>query len=334
MRLITAHPHLELTWVSGNSTAGKRLAEVLPSVCGVPALAELTIDKFAAERVGELAKELDVVFTALPHAESARVGALFYRAGVIVVDLSADYRFEDVGTYETWYGEHPEKELVAEARYGLVEWHRRELEGARLIASPGCYVTSAVLALGPLLHEDLIDPESIVVDAKSGVSGAGRAAKPSTHLPEAAEGIRPYKVAGTHRHTPEIEQELSRIAKRDVRVLFTPQLAPMSRGILACAYAKAKPKTTADRCRDAARAQYEPGLVGVLDDGQLPDTLWVRGTARALVSYALDERTNTVLAFCVLDNLSKGASSQAIQAFNVSRGWPEDTGLPVVAQFP
>ncbi len=334
VRLIIGHPHLELTWVSGNSTAGKRLAEVLPSVRGVAALEGLTIDKFAQERVPQLAEELDVVFTALPHAESARVGALFHRAGVVVVDLSADYRLKDVATYEEWYGRHPEKELIAQARYGLVEWHRGELAGATLIASPGCYVTAAVLALGPLLHGDLIDPSTIVIDAKSGVSGAGRAPRQSTHLPEAAEGIRPYKVAGGHRHTPEIEQELSAIAGQDVKVLFTPQLAPMSRGILACTYAKARPGTTVARCRDAARAQYHPGLVTVLDAGQLPDTLWVRGTARAMVSYAVDERTNTVLGFCVLDNLSKGASSQAIQAFNVSRGWPEETGLPLVAQFP
>lgn len=334
VRLVANHPRLKLVWTSGHSTAGRALGDVLPSVRGVRGLGDLTIDKLDAERVDDLKELLDVVFTALPHAESARVGALFYRAGVQVVDLSADYRLKDCDTYESWYGPHPEKELLAEACYGLVEWRRQELAGARLIASPGCYVTAALLPLAPLLASRLIDDSQIVIDAKSGVSGAGRKPSASTHLPEAAEGIRPYKVAGKHRHTPEIEQELSRIAGHEVRVLFTPQLAPMSRGILSCAYARATAGTDADKCRDAARAHYGDGLVTVLDEGQLPDTLWVRGTARALVSYELDPRTQTVLAFCALDNLAKGASSQAIQALNVSRGWPEELGLPLIAQFP
>ncbi len=334
VRLVSAHPKLSLQWVSGASTAGKTLGEVLPSVRGVTGLAELVIEEFRPEDVETLKQRLDVVFTALPHAESARVGALFFRAGVQVVDLSADYRFEDIATYESWYGEHPEKGLLSQARYGLVEWHRDELQHARLIAAPGCYVTASVLALGPLLDQKLIETSPIIVDAKSGVSGAGRKAKPSTHLPETAEGIRPYSVAGAHRHTPEIEQELSRIAGQAIKIVFTPQLAPFSRGILACCYATGRPGVSAQACRDAARAAYGQGLVAVLDDGQLPDTLWVRGSARAMVSYAYDARTNLVLAFSVLDNLSKGASAQAIQALNASRGWPDETGLPLLAQFP
>jgi N-acetyl-gamma-glutamyl-phosphate reductase len=325
---------LALAWVSGHSTAGKRLGDVLPNLRGLHDLAYLPIESFEPGLVTELAKRLDVVFTALPHAESARVGAHFFRAGVQVVDLSADYRFGDVATYEKWYGAHPERELLPQAEYGLVEWHRPDLVGKRLIAAPGCYVTAAVLALGPLLEGDLIERGNIVIDAKSGVSGAGRKPGPATHLPESSEGIRPYKVAGSHRHTPEIEQELSIIAGEPIRVLFTPQLAPFSRGILTCAYARAKPGATAERCREQARNRYGQGLVTVLEDGQLPDTLWVRGTARAMVSYALDERTGMILAFSVLDNLSKGASAQAIQALNVAREWPEGLGLPLIAQFP
>jgi N-acetyl-gamma-glutamyl-phosphate reductase len=334
VRIISAHPELELVWVSGQSTVGKRLGEVLPSVRGVAALEGLLVEGFSDEKVGELKNTLDVVFTALPHAESARVGALFYRAGVQVVDLSADYRFKDVATYTEWYGPHPEAALCAEARYGLVEWHRAELEGARLIAVPGCYPTSAILPLAPLLAKGLIEPDGLIIDSKSGVSGAGRKPLPSTHLPETAEGVRPYKVAGTHRHTAEIEQELSRVAGRALKVLFTPQLMPMTRGILSCAYARPKAGTTADVCRAAAREFYGKGLVGVLDADQLPDTLWVRGTARAHVAYAHDTRTNMIIAFGTLDNLAKGASAQAIQALNVARGWPEELGLPIVAQFP
>jgi N-acetyl-gamma-glutamyl-phosphate reductase len=334
VRLIATHPELALTWVSGQSTAGKRLGEVLPSVRGVPSLEALEVAPFVEGEVAALAKNLDVVFTALPHAESARVGALFFRAGVQVVDLSADYRFEDLATYESWYGPHPEKDLLGEARYGLVEWHRDELPGARLIAAPGCYVTAAVLPLAPLLAKGLIEKHPIIIDAKSGVSGAGRKPLPSTHLPEAAEGMRPYKVAGGHRHTAEIEQELSRAAGQAVTVLFTPHLAPMSRGILSVAYATPKAGVTAEQCRAAASEHYQQGLVSVLPKGQLPDTLWVRGTARAHVAYEHDTRTNTILAIGALDNLAKGASAQALQALNVARGWPEALGLPLVAQFP
>lgn len=334
VRIIALHPELKLTWVSGQSTVGKRLGEVLPSVRGVAELEGLEVQALVDEQVATLAKTLDVVFTALPHAESARVGAMFYRAGVQVVDLSADYRLKDLATYESWYGPHPEAALLPEARYGMVELHRDELLGARLIAAPGCYVTAAVLPIAPLLAKGLIETQPIIIDAKSGVSGAGRKPLPSTHLPEVAEGLRPYKVAGTHRHTVEIEQELSRAAKQDITVLFTPQLAPMSRGILSIAYLKPKAGITADECRAAASEQYGQGLVSVLPKGQLPDTLWVRGTARAQIAYEFDRRTGTILAMSALDNLAKGASAQAIQALNVARGWPEALGLPLVAQFP
>lgn len=334
VRLLAAHPRLELTWVAGRSSAGKPLATVLPHLRGLSRLGALEIEAFDPARADEVAKRIDVVFTALPHAESARIGAALYRAGLQVVDLSADFRLRDVATYERWYGPHPEPELLEHARYGLVEWRREELRDARLIAAPGCYPTSAILALGPLLKAGLVEPQGLIIDSKSGVSGAGRSASASTHFPECGEGLRPYKVAGAHRHTGEIEQELGRIAGTDLRVLFTPQLVPMTRGILTVAYAQAKPGVTLNQCREAACSQYDTEMVTVLGPGELPDTLWVRGSARALVSYAFDERTQRVLAFCAEDNLAKGASAQAIQALNVARGWPESLGLPLVAQFP
>ena len=218
--------------------------------------------------------------------------------------------------------------------YGLPELHRRELAGARLIAAPGCYPTSCILPLAPLLRAGLIERNGIIIDSKSGVSGAGRTPGPAYHLPETAEGIRPYKIAGAHRHLPEIEQELSLAAGATLQVVFTPQLAPMTRGILSIAYARLLPGKTADDCRAAARELYREGLVSVLDDGVLPDTLWVRGSARAHVAYALDTRTSTIIAMGTIDNLAKGASAQALQALNVSMGWPDATGLPEVAQFP
>ena len=333
VRVIASHPRLSLQWVGGHTTAGQTLSEVLPSLIGIPGLEDLELERFDEAEVAELASRLDVVFTALPHATSARVGAAFYRQGVQVVDLSADYRLSDRAVYEQWYGPHPEADLLESARYGLVEWHRSELSGARLIAAPGCYPTGAVLALGPLLQAGLIEPEGIIIDSKSGVSGAGRKASESSHLPECAEGIRPYKVAGTHRHTPEIEQELARIAGQPVQVVFTPQLAPISRGILTCAYGRGRGTSAAD-CREAARKAYQRGLVSVLPEGRVPDTLWVRGSARAIVAYEVDERTGVVLALSAIDNLAKGASAQAVQALNVSRDWPEELGLPLIAQFP
>lgn len=335
VRFVDAHPHLELVYVAARENAGKTLAEVLPNTEGVAGLGDLTLESVEVEDAAQLAGRIDVAFTALPHAASARLGGALLDAGVQVVDLSADFRLRDVRTYEAWYGEHPRPDCLPQAVYGCPELHRAELPGARLIAGPGCYPTSAVLPLAPLLSAGLISADQpLIVDGKSGVSGAGRKPAPAYHLPEAAEGLRPYKVAGTHRHTPEIEQELSRAAGAEVKVTFTPQLAPMIRGILTTTYARIQPGVTADQCRAAAREMYAQGLVTVLPEGRLPDTLWVRGSARAHVAYAVDERTGIVIAMGAIDNLARGASAQAIQALNVARGWPDDAGLPHIAQFP
>jgi N-acetyl-gamma-glutamyl-phosphate reductase len=270
----------------------------------------------------------------LPHATSARVGKALWSAGIRVVDLSADFRLKDASVYTSTYGEHPAPELLAKAVYGQPELHRAELAGARLIAAPGCFVTTAILPLAPLLKANLIEHEPIIIDAKSGVSGAGRTPGPAYHYPETAEGIRPYKIAGTHRHIPEIEQELSLAAGSSVRVVFTPQLVPMTRGILATCYVRPKAGVTDEQCREAARTAYAGGLVSVLDAGVLPDTLWVRGSARAHVAYALDARTRMLIAMGTTDNLARGASAQAVQALNVSMGWKDSLGLPELGLFP
>ncbi len=334
VRLVHRHPELSLEVVAARDNAGKRLDEVLRSTLGVRGLGERVLEAFEPAQAAELARRIDVAFLCLPHAASARAGKALYDAGVRVVDLSADFRLKSLAAYEKAYGPHPAPELFELAVYGLPELHRAELAGARLIAAPGCYPTSCILPLAPLLRAGLIEPSGIIIDSKSGVSGAGRTPGGATHLPEAAEGIRPYKIAGTHRHLPEIEQELSLAAGKPLQVVFTPQLAPMTRGILSVAYARLLPGKTADDCRAAAQKLYAEGLVTVLDDGVLPDTLWVRGSARAHVAYALDARTSTVIAMGAIDNLAKGASAQALQALNVSMGWPDATGLPEVAQFP
>jgi N-acetyl-gamma-glutamyl-phosphate reductase len=334
VRLITAHPRLRLAYVGARERAGKTLAEVLPATAGVVGVGERVIESFDESNAAALAQRLDVVFTALPHATSARVGRALFEAGIRVVDLSADFRLRDAQTYNDWYGEHPAPELLARAVYGLPELNRAALADARLIAAPGCYPTSAILPLAPLLREGLVEPDGIVIDAKSGVSGAGRSPSPSSHLPEAAEGLRPYKVAGKHRHVPEIEQELSVQAGAPIRVVFTPHLAPMTRGILATAYAHVRPGTSAERCRDAARSLYGQGLVTVLNEASLPDTLHVRGSARAHVAYEIDARAGMVVAMCAIDNLARGASAQAIQALNVALGYPDGLGLPEIGLFP
>jgi N-acetyl-gamma-glutamyl-phosphate reductase len=292
------------------------------------------LEHFEPEDAPSLAKRVDVVFACLPHATSAAACGALFDQGVQVVDLSADFRLKDLGTYQRTYGEHPRPELIERAVYGLVELHREELSGARLIASPGCYPTSAILPLAPLLAAGLVQREGIIIDSKSGVSGAGRKPGPATHLAECAEGIRPYKVAGRHRHTPEIQQELGLAAGAPLSVVFTPHLCPMSRGILTVAYARRKPGVSIERCREAATNCYQTPLVTILDTGRLPDTLWVRGSACAQLAYEVDEANDIVLAMCAIDNLSRGASVQAVQALNAARGWDDALGLPVLGQFP
>lgn len=334
VRLIHGHPRLELVYVAARERAGQRLAQALPSTAGVPQIGDRVLEPFDTERAADVARRCDVVFTALPHGASVAAVEALYRAGAMVVDLSAAFRLKDRAVAERWYGEAPSAELLARAVYGQPELHRRELAGARLIAAPGCHVTGALLALSPLLRGKLVEKDGLIVNSVSGVSGGGRSPAPAYHFPEAAEGLRPYKIAGAHRHTPEIEQELSLLAGQETRVLLTPHLAPMNRGILTVAYGRAARGASASAMRESARDLYEGGLVTVLDEGSLPDTLHVRGSARAHVGYALDERTGLVLAMCAQDNLSRGASAQAVQAFNVARGWPDALGLPEIGLFP
>ncbi len=335
IRLIDLHPELELTYVAARENAGQKLGVVVPTTEGVPGLGELDIEPFEAEQAAEVAKRVDVIFAALPHAASATLGGAMLDAGVQVVDLSADFRLRDLGTYEKWYGKHPRPELIQKAVYGLPELYRKELEGAQLIAGPGCYPTSALLPLVPLLRAGLIDSSApVIVDSKTGTSGAGRKPSPVTNMSEASEGMRPYKVCGTHRHTPEMEQELSVAAGHEMRVLFTPQLAPMIRGILTTSYSPLKAGVSAEQCRQAARDTLVGDLITILPEGRLPDTLHVRGSGRAQIAYVPDERTGLLLSICAIDNLARGASSQAVHALNVARGFAETAGIPRIAQFP
>ncbi len=329
VRLALGHPSIELVSIVGNTTAGQSVADVLPSLRGVFDGAVEAFDPV------DVASRADVAFCALPHAASAEaVGALRER-GLVVIDLSADFRFSDRSVYEAWYGEHPVPDRLAEAVYGLVELHREELRTADLIAVPGCYPTASTLALAPLVREGLVRLEGMVIDAKSGASGAGRGVSKATHFSEASEGVRAYK-AGAHRHGPEVEQELSRLAGSAVRIAFVPHLLPMTRGILATCYAQpADASVDATRCTEAARSLYEGSpSVQVLAEGQHPDTLWVKGSNRAHVAYTQDRQSGTIIAMSTIDNLVKGASGQAIQCLNVRFGFDEAAGLEAPALWP
>lgn len=335
VRILIGHPLCALSVVMARRAAGQRLEDVFPHLRGV---VSMPVEAFDA---AEIAARADVAFAALPHGESATVVAALRARGVTTLDLSADFRLHDAATWATWYGgadhpHHPAAALLGEAVYGLPERHRAALRGAGLVAVPGCYPTATILAIAPLLAAGLVSAAGLVVDAKSGASGAGRAPGPSTHLPEVGEGVRAYKVAGTHRHTPEIEQELGLAAGAPLTVLFTPHLLPMSRGILACVYATpTEAARPAAAYRDALLAAYadEP-FVDVLPEGALPDTAHVRGSNRAHVQVVYDGRARRVLALAAIDNLVKGASGQAVQCLNVMRGWPETTGLTAAPLFP
>ena len=342
VRLLLGHPRAELAVLCGSErSAGVRIDRLFPQLAGV---LDCEVEPFDPARVADRA---EVVFLALPHGASAAAAAALVGqggGGPVVIDLSADLRLRDAAIYREYYGPHPHPELLERAVYGLPELHRDELGGARLIAGPGCYPTATILAAAPLLARGLIAPRGLVVDAKSGVSGAGRSAAQPYHFPEVGEGIRAYKPAGGHRHTPEMVQELSRVAagggagraQGGVTLTFTPHLVPMSRGILSCVYGQptdpARPE--ADYQAAVAEAWASEPFVTALDGGRLPDTSHVRGSNRAQVAVRLDARAGVVVAMAAIDNLVKGAAGQAVQCMNLACGFAETEGLTAVAPFP
>ena len=338
LRLLAQHPHVRVAGAYARRAAGSRLADVFPQFAGALDLGDLEIEAFEPDAVAERA---EIAFVALPHAQSARAVAALHRRGLLAIDLSADFRLRDAQVYADWYGSeqapvHPEPELLSKAVYGLPERYRTELREARIIACPGCFPTSAILPAAPLLAAGLIESSGLIVDSKSGVSGAGRGASQVVHFAEAGEGVRAYKVGGKHRHTPEMEQELGRAAGGAATVLFTPHLLPMTRGILSCVYGR-----PTDASRDAAayrdaleNAYRDEPFVTVLPAGRAPDTSHVRGSNRVHVSVDVEQRTGLVLAMAAIDNLVKGASGQAVQCMNIARGWDETAGLATTGMFP
>ena len=332
VRMLLRHPRSEIVLLTAERSAGKAMREVFPQ------LAPFDLPQLVAiEGIDWATAGLDVAFCALPHATTQKViKALLAGAPTTkVVDLSADFRLADTAAYAKWYGhEHHAPELQQEAVYGLSEIHRRDIKKARLVANPGCYTTCAQLPLIPLIKAKAIDLDEIVVDAKSGMTGAGRAAKETMLFSEVSEGFNAYGV-GHHRHMAELDQEFSLAAGRDVIVTFTPHLVPMNRGILSTIYVRGRrARTPQDLHAILLKFYMKEIFVHVLPFGETPQTRHVRGSNMALIGVVDDRIAGRAIVVSALDNLVKGASGQAIQNMNLVMGWPETMGLEQVALFP
>ncbi len=330
VRLALCHPNMEVTALTANSHAGKPMAEVFPHL-GFVALPDLTTIEDADWGT------VDAVFCGLPHGTTQEITkkVLADYPAIKFIDMSADFRLRDAETYKQWYGhEHQAHDLQAEAVYGLTEHYRNAIAGARLVACPGCYPTAALMALLPLSRSGEIDVTDIVIDAKSGVSGAGRSLKQNVLFTEAGEGLSPYSV-GKHRHAPEIEQEVSKAAGTEVVVNFTPHLIPMSRGELCTSYVRLTGGATADNLRQTlADAYADEPFVHVAKPGVLPQTQNVRGSNYVQIGVVADRIPGRAIVISVLDNLVKGSAGQAIQNFNLMFGLDETTGLMQQPLFP
>lgn len=327
VRLLMRHPQVEIVALVAASKAGQAMADLYPHLEGLALPPMVAMDEAKWDGV-------DVVFCGLPHGTSQQVIASLPEH-LKIIDLSADFRLRDVESYAEWYGQaHQAVRLQEQAVYGLVEHYREQVKSARLIANPGCYPTSILLPLLPLVKAGLIEVEGIVSDSKSGVSGAGRSAKEANLYAEVAESVHAYGV-GNHRHTPEIEQELSVMAGKEVQLTFTPHLMPMTRGIFSTIYVKMMQGVTVAHLRETLQKRYQDeAFVTVLPEGKLPATRAVRGSNYVQIGVSSERRKGHAVVLCAIDNLIKGASGQAIQNMNVMCGLPESLGLEQLAMIP
>lgn len=329
VRLLVQHKEAEIVWFGSKSYIDKKYSDVFHNMFQI-------VDATCMDdNMDELSNQVDVIFTATPQGLCASLMNETILSKVKVIDLSADYRIKDVNTYESWYGiKHASPNYISEAVYGLCEINREEIKKARLIANPGCYPTCSILSIYPLIKEGLIDPQSIIIDAKSGTSGAGRGAKVDNLYCEVNENIKAYGVT-THRHTPEIEEQLGIAAGEKIALNFTPHLVPMNRGILVTAYANLKEKVSYEEVKAVYDKYYKNEyFVRVLEKGISPETRWVEGSNFVDVNFQIDARTNRIIMMGAMDNLVKGAAGQAIQNMNLMFGLSEDEGLKLVPMFP
>ena len=329
VRLLMQHKEVEIKWYGSRSYIDKKYAEVYQNMF------QIVEDTCLDDNMEELANQVDVIFTATPQGFCASMLNDTILSKVKIIDLSADFRIKDVPTYEKWYGiEHKSPQYIGEAVYGLCEINREDVKGARLVANPGCYTTCSILTAYPLVKEGIIDPNTIIVDAKSGTSGAGRGAKVDNLFCEVNENMKAYGVA-THRHTPEIEEQLGYACGEKITINFTPHLVPMTRGILATAYASLKKDVTYEEVKAIYDKYYaDEKFVRVLEKDVCPQTKWVEGSNYVDVNFKIDPRTNRIIMMGAIDNLVKGAAGQAVQNMNLMFGLPETEGLELVPMFP
>ena len=329
VRLLVNHKEAEIKWYGSRSYVDKKYADVYQNFF------QIVDDKCLDDNMEALADEVDVIFTATPQGLCASLVNEDILNKVKIVDLSADFRIKDVKTYENWYGmEHKSPEFIKEAVYGLCEINREEIKHARLIANPGCYPTCTTLSIYPLAKEGLIDMSTVIIDAKSGTSGAGRGAKVDNLYCEVNENIKAYGVAN-HRHTPEIEEQLSYASGEEVFLNFTPHLVPMNRGILITAYATLKKDVTYEEVKAVYDKYYaNEKFVRVLEKDVCPQTKWVEGSNYVDVNFKIDPRTKRIIMMGAMDNLVKGAAGQAVQNMNLMFGLKESEGLELVPMFP
>lgn len=329
VRLLLGHKEVEIAWYGSRSYIDKKYSQVYQNMF------QIVDAKCMDDNMQELADQVDVIFTATPQGLCASLVTEEILSKVKVIDLSADFRIKDVKTYEEWYNiSHKTPQFIGEAVYGLCEINREAVKAARLIANPGCYPTCSTLSIYPLLKERLIDPATIIIDAKSGTSGAGRGAKVDNLYCEVNENIKAYGVA-SHRHTPEIEEQLGYAAGEEIRINFTPHLVPMNRGILITAYASLKKDVSYEEVKAVYDKYYENEcFVRVMDQDVCPQTKWVEGSNYVDVNFKIDKRTNRIIMMGAMDNLVKGAAGQAVQNMNLLFGFDETMGLQLVPMFP
>ena len=334
VRLLLQHKEVEIKWYGSRSYIDQKYASVYGNMF------QLVEDTCLDDNMEELAKQVDVIFTATPQGFCASVINDSILSQTKIIDLSADFRIKDVSVYEKWYGiTHKAPQYIKEAVYGLCEINREKTKGARLVANPGCYTTCSILTAYPLVKEGLIDPQTLIIDAKSGTSGAGRGAKVNNLYCEVNENIKAYGVA-THRHTPEIEEQLGYAAGKEILVNFTPHLVPMNRGILVTEYATLTKKADGSLpTYEEIRAVYDKYyadeyFVRVLEKNVCPETKWVEGSNFVDVNFKIDERTGRIIMMGALDNIVKGAAGQAVQNMNLMFGLDEKEGLELVPMFP
>ena len=328
LRLLHMHPKVDVVYMTSERHTGERISDIYPHLKNIYDNELLSMDD--VRRIGI---ESDVVFIALPHGHAMKIAKELTEMSLRIIDFGADYRFTDISVYEEWYNvEHTDP--YADRAYGLAELYREQVRSARIIGNAGCYTTASILALAPLVKEHLVHTDSIIIDAVSGVSGAGRSPKESTHFPEFYDSFTAYG-AVRHRHTPEIEQALSAQAGTSVVINFTPHLAPISRGILATCYARLHDGITPEQVDAAFEERYaDEFFIRLLWRGAYPATKYVRGTNYCDIAWHIDRRTHRIIVLSAIDNLVKGAAGQAVQNMNIAFGLDERMGLDLVPMYP